>query len=357
MIHNTTISDLIRKLIFCIGMFVSNISFSQTAFFSTKIEFTKTHLQEFNSAFTVSGNNVIFNANNFTTYCYNKQTGKQVWLYITSRKSNKPPYVYKGNIITAIYQDEVYKAVILPLIPGKSVQTLSIGSVLTDPFFKGDIMYTTALQDGGKLLAYDLKTNKIIWEQFVAHGVEKQPYFLKNKIVANAEGDNWFEMNYAGKFLQTGCKTKAQLFVENIKCVRNFKILTHDDKELTESFLEKYFGMDAEVKERHSDTKTFLTDGNMLLILGNGKKILKQIDFNQIDSLAIANDYYKIVEIDNQKFWFLNKAVLTHYDYVADKLIKQYDLSKWEPHQVIIDGRKIWLISAKDGQLYGLNLN
>ncbi len=329
-------------------------AYSQTEFFSSKIAFTENQLEKFNSAFTVSGNHVIFNANDYTTYCYNKLTGKQVWLFHTNRKSNNPPYVYGEHVITARYEDEVFKAVILPLLPGKSAQTLPIEPLLSVPVFRGDIMYGTAIHDGGKLFAYDLKQNKIIWEQFVAHGVEVQPYFLKDKIVANAEGDNWFDIDYAGKFLQTGCYTKAELFIENIKCVRRFKFLTHDDRDIPESFIEKYFGEEAEVKERHTDTKTFLTDGNWLLILGNNKKILEQIELGQIASPDGDPARYKILHIENEKIWLLNNGLLTHYDYEADKIIKQYDLSKWQPHQVIIEEQKIWLISKKDGQLYGL---
>ena len=344
------------KILFVLTLALITVTgYAQTEFFSSKIAFTETQLEKFNSSFTVSGNHVIFNANDYTSYCYNKHTGEQVWLFITNRKSNNPPYVHGGSVITAIYEDEVFKSATLRLLPGKSSRTLPMGPLLSVPVIKGDIMYGTALHDGGKLFAYDLKTNKIIWEQFVAHGVETQPYFLKDKIVANAEGDNWFDMNYAGKFLQTGCYTKAQLFVENIKCVRHFKFLTHDDRDITESFLEKYFGADAEVKERHTDTKTFLTDGNLLVILGNDKKILKQIAFNKIASPEGDSALYKILQINNEKIWLLNNAVLTHYDYEAGKMIKQYDLGKWNPHHVIIDGKKIWLVSKKDGQLYGLH--
>ena len=344
-----------HQIIFGASLFFSNICLSQTAFFSSKIAFTETQLEKFNSAFTLSGNHVIFNANDYTTYNYNKQTGEQLWLFITNRKSNNPPYVYGENVITAIYEDEVFKSAILPLLPGKSSRTLPMGPLLSVPVFKGDIMYGTALHEGGKLLAYDLKQNKMIWEQFVAHGVETQPYFLKDKIVANAEGDNWFDMDYSGKFLQTGCYSKAQLFVENIKCVRNFKFLTHDDRDITESFLEKYFGADAEVKERHTDTKTFLTDGNLLVILGNDKKILKQIELSQIAPPEGDPTRYKIIKIENEKIWLLGNTFLNVYDHKADVLIKQYDLGKWNPHHVIIDDKKIWLVSKKDGQLYGLH--
>ena len=344
-----------HQIIFGASLFFSNICLSQTAFFSSKIAFTETQLEKFNSAFTLSGNHVIFNANDYTSYCYNKQTGEQLWLFITNRKSNNPPYVYGENVITAIYEDEVFKSAILPLLPGKSSRTLPMGPLLSVPVFKGDIMYGTALHEGGKLFAYDLKQNKMIWEQFVAHGVETQPYFLKDKIVANAEGDNWFDMDYSGKFLQTGCYSKAQLFVENIKCVRNFKFLTHDDRDITESFLEKYFGADAEVKEKHTDTKTFLTDGNLLVILGNDKKILKQIELSQIAPPEGDPTRYKIIKIENEKIWLLGNTFLNVYDHKADALIKQYDLGKWNPHQVIIDDKKIWLVSKKDGQLYGLH--
>ena len=342
--------------LFLFPLCVTTTAFAQKEFFRSQQVFTKEQMSSFYSSVTIHDGLVIFNANDYTTYCYNKQTGKQVWLFTTNQKSNNPPYVYGGHVITAIYEDEVYKTAIIPLLSGKPAKTLLLELVHTQPVFKGDIMYGTALHNGGQLFAFDLKTNKIIWQQFVAHGVETQPYFFKEKIVANAEGDNWFEMNYAGKFLQTGCYTKAQLFIENIKCVRNFKFLTHDDRDITTSFLEKYFGADATVKETHTDTKTFLTDGNLLVILGNDKKILKQIVFDQIVPATGDTAYYKIIKIENEKIWLLKHAVLSHYDYGAGKMIKQYDLGKWQPHQVLIDDKKIWLISKKDGQLYGLNI-
>ena len=72
-------------------LFITTAVFAQTEFFSSKIAFTETQLEKFNSAFTVSGNYVIFNANDYTTYCYNKKTEKQVWLFNTNQKSNTPP--------------------------------------------------------------------------------------------------------------------------------------------------------------------------------------------------------------------------------------------------------------------------
>ena len=72
-------------------LFVSTSAFPQKEFFRSQQVFTKEQLSSFYSSVTIHDGLVIFNANNYTTYCYNKKTGKQVWLFNTNQKSNTPP--------------------------------------------------------------------------------------------------------------------------------------------------------------------------------------------------------------------------------------------------------------------------
>jgi glucose dehydrogenase len=352
--QNLLLLLLSQVTFFCCLLF-SNLSFGQIEFFSTKISFPESQSGKLYSAITLSGNHVLFNAQDYKVYAYNKQTGAVEWEFYANRKANDPPFVYGNKVIAGIYENEEAKTVQLDLATGKILQTLDIGPLLTTPVFIKDIMYGTALHNSGKLFAYDLKQNKAIWEQFIAHGVETQPYFFKNKIVANAEDSNWFDMNYEGIFLQTGCLVKAQIFVENIKCIRRFNFLTHDDRDITESFIEKYFGVDAEIIEKHTDNTTFITDGNKLMVIGDNKIILKQIDLDQrsVPKLTYLR-HFKIIKFDDDKIWIMLEGILTGYNIKSGKVFKKYDLSKWQPHQVVIDVNKIWLVSKKDGQLYGL---
>ena len=76
---------------FLILLLVTTAAFSQKEFFRSQQVFTKEQLSSFYSSVTIHDGLVIFNANNYTTCCYNKKTGKQVWLFNTNQKSNTPP--------------------------------------------------------------------------------------------------------------------------------------------------------------------------------------------------------------------------------------------------------------------------
>jgi hypothetical protein len=202
-------------------------------------------------------------------------------------------------------------------------------------------------------LAYDVKKNEIIWEQFVAHGVATQPYFLKDKIVANAEDDNWFDIDYKG-VMDTLCKNQASIFVENIKCVKNFLVLTHDNKEIDASFLTENLGDYDTFQFKTDNNKTFFIGTETLLILGNNKKILQKINLND-SILSLKNNYnvYKdILKVANNVIWFFINNKIVAYDFQNKKINNCYDVSQWNPHKVLIEDNLIYLISKKDGQLY-----
>ncbi len=352
--------------LFILLAFILSVKAQDTAivpkpFFSSNITFTEKNLSDFYSTFNIDKNQVIFNANNYKIFSYNKQTGTKDWEFDAGRKTNRTPYIYGSSVIVGCYINEKQKCVRLDLSSGKLIQTLSIEPLNTKPFFKDSIMYCTALSDGegGQIMAYDLKTNNIIWKKFIAHGVDAQPYFLKNKIFANAEENNWFEINYKGQLMDSTCGEKPDIFVPDIICIKKFKILTHDNYEITEQFIEKQFGSNAEVKWKYAVDKTIVLGGEKMLIIGNNKKIKKSIEIEKILSLPEPgdNEYMEILKIENNTVWFFYKNSLAVYDFEKNKTLREYNLSKWNAHQIMLDENNIWLISKNDGQLYGLKMD
>lgn len=351
----------VLKLLFWAILLYSNTSFAQTEFFHSKINFSENQLDKFYSSFSMDSTQVYFNANDYYVYAYDKKTGILNWSHYLAKKSNNAPIPYQTSLFVSKHLSEYNdKCVQLNSITGDTIQTLTIESINTKPIFKENVMYCTSIHDGigGVVMAYDLKKNNVIWEKFIAHGVDKQPYYLKDKIIANAEDDNWFELNYNGKLLDTTCKHKKNLFVEDIKCLQNFVHLTHDDRGIAQYFLEEYFGDSENIKVNSHNNYTFLLGDTKLVILGNKLKIYREIDVDQIITLPETgnNDLRKILKIDDSTVWFFYKNLIVVYDYKKDKTIKKFDLTLWSAHEVVLENNKLWLISSNDGQLVGLEL-
>ena len=349
------------KFCILIVLFISTKVAAQAEFFHSKINFSEDQLDNFYSSISIDSAQVYFNANDYYVHAYDKKTGVLNWSYYAANKSNNAPKSHQNFVFVEKHVSEYEnKCVQLNSITGDTIQTLLIKSINTKPIFVENIMYCTGIDDsiGGAVIAYDLKKNSVIWEKFIAHGVDKQPYFLKNKIIANAEDDNWFELDYNGKFLDTTCKHKTNLFVEDIKCVQNFVHLTHDDRGISKYFLEEYFGDYENIKRSSHNNYTFLLGYSKLMILGNKLKIQKEIDIDQIITLPETgnNDMREILKVDDSTVWFFYKNLIVVYDYKKGKTIKTVDLTLWRPHQVILENNKLWLISRNDGELVGLEL-
>ena len=346
---------------YVIFLFTNN-TVAQTEVFKSNLYISEDNLSNFYSSISSDSTQIYVNANDYYLYAFDKKTGTVNWSHYLANKSNKTPIIYKNSIIIGKHISEyVNKCIQLDCKSGDTLQTLKIKEISNQPFFKNDIMYVTAISEdtGGCILAYNLTKNEIIWKQFIAHGVSKQPYFLKDKIVANAEDDNWFEIDYNGILKDTLCKKQASTFVENIKCVKYFRVLTHDNKEIDESFLSKNLGEYEVFKTKFYDNKTFFLGNETLLILGKNKKILHKIDLNE--SLAITDDYYnefnEILKIENNSIWLFVNNRIVEYNYQNKSVIREFDLSEWHPHCVILENDFIHLISKKDGQLYRVKLD
>lgn len=344
------------KLVF-ICLLYSSTTMAQTEFFNSKIKFSESQLKKFYSSFSVDSAQVYFNANDYYVHAYDKKTGVLNWSYNLESKTNTAPIPYQNNVIVSKYSSEYGdKCLQLNSKTGDTIQTLVITSINNKPIFKENVMYCSGIDAkiGGAIMGYDLKKNCIIWEKFIAHGVDKQPYFMKDKIVANAEDDNWFELDYNGKLLDTTCKSKANLFVEDIKCVRNFKYLTHNQKELSGRYFESY----ENIKVKYSKDKTIVLGENKLLIINNKNKIENEIKQDELISITEnqVSTYTEILKVEDNTVWFFHQNILVVYDFKNNKTLKTYDCTRWNVHQAILDENNLWLISMNDGQLIGVKL-
>jgi hypothetical protein len=352
---------LALKLLF-ICLLYSSPNMAQTEFFNSKIKFSESQLDKFYSSFSIDSSQVYFNANDYYVHCYDKKTGVLYWSYYLASKTNTAPIAYRNNLIVSKYSSEYGdKCLQINSKNGDTIQTLVIQSINTKPIFKEHVMYCTGIDGeiGGAVIAYDLKKNNIIWGKFIAHGVERQPYYLKDKIIANAEEDNWFELDYNGKMVDTTCEDKANLFVEDIKCVQNYVHRTHDNKCISQAFLHEYFEDYENLKVSSNTNYTFLLSESKLMILKDNLEIGKEINVDEIVTLPekAINDYREILRIDDTSIWFFYNNLVVVYDYINYKTLKTIDLSSWRPHQVVLEDTQLWLISKNDGQLVGVELD
>lgn len=346
-----------RNLLLFYFIIQSILAHSQTEFFNSKINFSNKELNNFYSSFSIDSSQVYFNANDYTIYTYDKKSGVLNWSYYSGNKSNAAPILNQISIFVDKHLSEYEnRCMQLNAKTGDTLQLLNIEALNTQPVFRGDIMFCSAISPGigGAILAYDLKKNNIVWQKFIAHGVSVQPYYFKDKIIANVEGDNWFELDYNGLLLDTNCKKTVDLFVEDIKCVRNFKYLTHNQKELAASNFDEY----ESYKIKYTKNKTFIIGESKMLIINSQNKIEKEIKLEETlsDTENKTGFYTEILKADDSKVWFIYLSTLIIYDFEKNKTIQTFDLNQWHPHQAILDENNLWLISKNDGELIGVKL-
>lgn len=341
-----------------------NIISAQKEIYKSKIEFIPSELNNFYSSITSDENQIYFIANDYHVHAINKETGEKKWSYYLASKTNLSPVIFNKSLLVEKHFSE-YKDLCIQLncSTGDTIKTLKTNKFETRPLIKDSYLYGTAIipGEGGSFLKYDIDANEIIWKEFIAHGVSKQPYFLKNHIVVNAESDNWFKINYDGIQTDTKCNNKNTLFVENVKCYDEFKLLTFDRKKIEVSFLEIHIKETENFKHFSSDNLTAIIGNDKLLLIGKNNKLKDKIELkNLLDtSSELENNYYDIYKISNEFIYFFFNNTFIIYDFKNKKINKPYDLSKWNVHQLLYehDTSIIWLISKNDGQLYGLHLN
>ncbi|MEO6542068.1 MAG: PQQ-binding-like beta-propeller repeat protein [Ferruginibacter sp.] len=336
----------------------STATFAQKEFFRSQQVFTHDQMNEFYSSITMHDSLLIFNANDYHLYAYNKKNGSLVWETGTAYKTSRPVFVQDNIVYAAIYKDEIEQAAQFNLFDGKLIKALPFGPLVTKPLIKNGMLYGTAIYDFGCIVAYDLKKDTVTWSRFVAHGYSQQPYYFDNKILANTEGSNWVELGYDGVLLDTTCAVKASQFVQDIPCVKNFTALSHDGLEIKSKLAEEilgdiFFGMPPMLT---TDKFTYILYDDKLTILSGKLKIKQQVEiFSLADSLVERSDA-KLLKADNENIWMLYGNHLLQYNHKIKKLSSITNLSAWQPEKILLDEENIWLVSGKDGLLYGLSL-
>ncbi len=339
-------------------LLIATSAFPQKEFFRSQQGFTKKQMNSFFSSVTIHDSLVIFNANDYHLYAYNKKDGLLKWSVETNYKTSIPAFV-EGNIIYAgISKNEVHQAAQFDLANGNLIKALPFGPLATKPLIKNGMLYGTAIYNFGCMLAYNLKKDTVTWSRFIAHGFSRQPYYFENEIWANAEASNWVRLGYDGVLLDTACTDKATIFVENIPCVKIFTALTHDGLEIKGKLSEEIFGTDFfDLPEIiTTDNFTLILNGDKLSLISKKLKIKQQVEVSSLAEDLADNYTTKLLKADDEHIWLLYSDHLLQYNHKTKKLIRSTDLTNWQPNSVLLDEGNAWLISGKDGLLYGLAL-
>jgi outer membrane protein assembly factor BamB len=331
-------------------------SFSQTEIWRSDFAFDNFKSDRIAGSMIILDGSILLDAPNDTLYSIDKKEGRVNWEIAGGKKFKTAPYLYDNTFFYGNNEQGLSRVSQFDLETGKKIKDLPFMSLKAKPFFLNNIMYSVALADGGRLVAYHLEENKIIWSKSIGFGVEAQPVYLNDKIIVNAEDDNWFEIDYNGNFLNT--KSKKHTYLDTTKIfVKNYKFLTHDGKEITQDFLKENKFSNSDYQTKTSQVNTFILSEKQFLILGNNKK--KVLQFNLEKEFPADNfeqdAYSGILVLQSESVWFCYQNFIIQYDFKNDKRLRKVDLSKWNPHQVVLENRIIWLISKNDGQLYALD--
>lgn len=339
----------------CLLLVCSNV-FSQTIIYKSDFAYDDFKPSGFAGSIIMAGENVLFNASNQKVYSIAKKDGKINWEIDAVTNSEIALYPYNKTFFYGKYHNGVSRVVQFNLNTGEKIKDLPLTSLNTEPFFLNNIMYCTALADGGLLVAYNMDENKIVWQKNIGFGVDVRPIYLKDKIIVNAEDDNWLEIGYDGNFLNT--KSKRHIYLDTTQMfVNNYKFLTHDCKEITADFLKKNKLSNSDCQIKTNDNQTFILSENQLLILGNNKKKVLQLDLEKefpTDDFS-TDSYRSILALQSESIWFCYQNFLIQYDFIKKKRLRKVDLRYLNPHQVLLENRTIWLLSGNNGQLYGLD--
>lgn len=336
--------------------FTCSAVFAQTEIHKTAVVFNDFKSENKASSFAETGDAILFNAANDSIYCLQKNDGTIRWKMLNEGKKEARFYQYADAFFYGQYENSILKATTYNLQTGKKEKELPFELVYTKPYFIDNVFYATVLADGGKLIACSLKEDRILWETYIGDGVELQPIYSKKKIIASAGDDYWFEMGYDGKVIST--KAKPNFDLDTTKIVaRKYKFLTHDGKEIIQDFVKKNKLSNSEYKFKTTAQHTFILSEKQLLILGNNKKKIVNLDLETIVPTAdfYWDDYFEILEMNAENVWFYIQGHLINYDFKNKKLLRKTDLTKWNAQQLALENRTIWLLSNNDGQFYKLD--
>ena len=178
------------------------------------------------------------------------------------------------------------------------------------------------------------------------------------KIVANAEDHSWIELDYKGKLLDVNCDLEDVILPSELPCAKTFLALTHDHHELGGKLAKKLDDGYSEPIVLTGPKHTLVMVGSQLHVLGDNLKLKSSVKLNELPALeGLVSDETQLIKVVADTAWILYSGHLLAYNYNKKLLLKDIDLEEYEPHQAIVDGNRLWMISRKDGKLYGFWLN
>ena len=361
-------------LIFCASHF-----YSQTQVYKSSVELIDFSPKDHYSSIAMKGNMIVFNAPNYHLYGIDKTNYKNTWQINTGVKSIKPAIFHSDTFFVSNSKSEETRVEQYDLKTGKLLKHFPFESIATKPHFIGNVMYFTGWRafDGGKMMAYDLEKNILLWEEYLGDGreIDFQPVYLDSKIIVSAHEGNWYDLDYNGKILDL--KTEEYTHNRDGKIfVKKYLFLTHDGKKITEDFLDNQ-EISKPYTTKITKKHTIILSKTDLSVFGNNEKLKLKLKLQSIvpskmsdeeeekllaimrsGSPYVANEHIdlgQIIKTDDKTVWFLHENHLVHYDFNKNKLLRDVDLNHWQPHQLILENRTIWLISKNDGQLYALD--
>ena len=344
--------DLCISFLICFGQ----MFYAQNVIYNSSFPVELSAESIFKGSLLNCENKIIYSTNNFSMYAVDKENLTVAWTGDIGWRSDNSPSLYKNTFLQSSYDGYFTRVLQYDLASGNVLKTLDLHTLHSIPYFIGSMMYVTALTDGGKLLAYDLEKNKIIWSKNIGDGVDFQPIYLKDKIIAKTHDDYWIDVDYNGKFLSQ--KSNDYTYIDDEKVsARKGEFFTHDEKEVRKEFLKKNKLANTDFKIQLTNNNTFLLSERFLTVIGGNLKIKLQLD---LETIVPAEEYENdalstILSIQDDKIWFLHQNHLIHYDFRKESLLRNVYLNNWRPHHIVLDQRTIWLISKNDGQLYKLD--
>jgi hypothetical protein len=332
-----------------LSLLFTSTTFCQDVVFTSEQVFSKEDMNSFYSSIAVNNDWVLFNANDYNLYAYRKD-GTLAWKTSIKRKSDIPPFFVDSTVWVNGNDNNDTHIKIFNLTNG-SLRKNTGFEIHTPPMIRNNVLYSTGISKGGCVFAYDLKADSLIWERFIAHGSSRTPYYQPDKIIANAEGDSWLELDYNGRLPDPKCEDSTVSFPSELTCVRTFDALTHDGISITGK--RSNLWLKNEAVTSYSKSHTFFLQNDKLIITGNKLRTTQTLDLYTFFKDKEFNEYAQkaIIEASDEKIWLLVNNHILGYNHKKKKPEYQLDLSQYEPHQVAIDNEKIWFISKKDGLL------
>lgn len=331
---------------------------AQTEIFKTQISFTESELFNFKSSITLEDSLLFFLATDYKLYSINKNSNHTLFVADMYSKSNDPVFFHHDTLITSIYENKAHRAVLINKQSGTLIKNLNVAPLKLLPHFINDSVFISTIidTDGGQLISYDVKNDKMLWNHFVGHGATKQFYVQEGAILANFDYDEWKVVTHDGAI-------EEEIYEEypsnkKFKLVTTFYALAHDNSEITEEFIHANFSNTDAIKVKTTQQNTVLLNSEKLIVIAEHLQIILNLELNKLvkQPIDIDNDFYDILKIESDTVWFFNQNFLILYDFKKNKLITSYDLTSWNPHKLVLDEQHVWVVSKEDGQLYKLTL-